>query len=108
MMFIPVRQSHYEDAVYEAGECLEGTRVLAWVNYLKEIGIKRYYICEKYCHEWYYITVDVFPHDTTVWWDLASRDALERDSYVNASCYDDDSVVIWVDQRQEADVEDIV
>lgn len=103
MIFIPVRETHYQSAIYEAGDCAEGTRVLAWVNYLKDIGIKRYYICEKYCREWYYLTVDVFPHDKTLWWDMYSRDGLERDSYIDSvyACYEDDSVIIWVDPEQE-------
>jgi hypothetical protein len=99
MIYIPVRESHYQNAILDADDnCPNGTRVLAWVNYLKDIGIKRYYIAEKYQNEWYYVTVDVFPEDLTIWWTSATRDAYERDEYINSvyTAYDDDCEVIYM------------
>jgi hypothetical protein len=111
MIYIPVRDYHYMDAIIEAGECPpEGTRVLAWVNYLKDINIKRYYIAEKYKSEWYYITVDVFPEDKTIWWNISTRDAMERDNYIDSSYYfywlEDNDVVIQVDPLEPLYIED--
>ena len=105
MIYIPVTESHYQNAILEVREdCRDGTRVLAWVNYLKDLGIKRYYISEKFSGEWYFITVDVFPHDRTVWWDVCTQEAYERDHYIDSVYYsfEDDSVVIHIDNLSES------
>ena len=102
-------ECHYQAAILEVEvDCPNGTRVLAWVNYLKDIGMKRYYISERYKNEWYYITVDVYPEDLTIWWTSSTREAYERDGYVN-SVYqlydDDDDVVIYMNPEIEVVIE---
>ena len=109
MIYIPVGECHYQAAILEVEvDCPNGTRVLAWVNYLKDIGMKRYYISERYRNEWYYITVDVYPEDLTIWWTSSTREAYERDGYVNSVYqfyeYDDD-VVIYMSPEIEVVIE---
>jgi len=97
MLFFPIRDSIYKDARFEAGDCPIGTRVLAWVNYLSEYGIKRYYMIELGERGWFKVEVDVYPEDRSVFWDIASRDGFERDHYVDSYYMtDDDSVIIHV------------
>jgi len=109
MIFIQVQEGHYHSELYEAESAYhgmmipEGTRVLAWVNYLKDIGIKRYYIAEKYKSAWYFITVDVFPEDYAAFWDICTKEAFERDHYINSvyNSYEDGSFVINVKTEEE-------
>jgi hypothetical protein len=104
MLFLPIRDSIYRDARFEAsesGECPIGTRVLAWVNYLSEYGIKRYYMIERGERGWFKLHVDVYPEDRTVFWNIASRDGFERDNYVDSYYMTDDgSVVIHIGDLQ--------
>ena len=97
MLFFPIRDSVYKEARFEIGYCPDGTRVLVWVNYLKEYGIKRYYMMERGVNGWIKVTVDVYPEDPTVFWNVASRDGFERDNYVDKYYMtDNDSVVIHI------------
>ena len=108
MIYIPVGECHYQAAILEVEvDCPNGTRVLAWVNYLKDIGMKRYYISERYKNEWYYITVDVYPEDLTIWWTSSTREAYERDGYVNSvyQLYEYDDVVIYMNPEIEVVIE---
>jgi hypothetical protein len=105
MIYIPVQKEHYMDAILEVEEnCRDGTRVLAWVNYLKDLGIKRYHIAEKISGQWYYITVDVYPDDRTVYWDYATREAIDREYYIDSvwMSYDDDEVVIYISGKEDS------
>jgi|LauGreDrversion4_2_1035121.scaffolds.fasta_scaffold05644_3 hypothetical protein len=110
MIYIPVQKEHYTDAILEAEEnCLDGTRVLAWVNYLKDLGIKRYHIAEKFSGQWYYITVDVYPDDRNVYWDYATREAVAREYYIDSvwMSYEDDEVVIYISEETKEDSGDV-
>jgi hypothetical protein len=98
MLFIPIRDSIYKEARFEVGECPIHTRVLVWVNYLKEYGIKRYYMMERGPSGWFKVAVDVYPEDRSIFWNVSSRDGFERDHYVDSfyMTADDDSVVIHI------------